>query len=456
MIMSLAFVLVTSHALARQAEPPALMPLQNDCTPEVVPDVVTADISAGIQRHIDAQSAQHDGYMSVPYDGTTLRLKLVRVHTEYLANLGPGKHFACVDMVTEGGEVYDVDFFMEGPAGAMRVTDTHVHKLNGQPFYLWEQETSGTWIRTKVDGASAKLLGIIEGEDRFEFLYQAMVPALTAPARMWVPVPTTDLFQTVTPKEMQVPGTSRTIREKRYKNTVIVTDLAPTDGGKTVRLRFEVVRKEKRAYAGDTEEAKSYLAPERFVPDVEQVRDLASTAVEGKKGSLMRARALYDHTMERMKYMKFGKGWGKGDLHYACDARSGNCTDFHAYFIGLCRSVGIPARFAIGAAIPSERNNAATDGYHCWAEFYADGKWWPVDISEADKYSSLSTYYFGRHPANRIEITRGRDLELEPGPSNGPINFLVFPILQIGESQEVLRPLMSFTRRPPVDAKPKR
>ena len=51
----------------------------------------------------------------------------------------------------------------------------------------------------------------------------------------------------------------------------------------------------------------------------------------------------------------------------------------------MARSVGIPARFAIGAAIPSERDDGGTDGYHCWAEFYADGKWWPIDVSEADK-----------------------------------------------------------------------
>ena len=75
---------------------------------------------------------------------------------------------------------------------------------------------------------------------------------------------------------------------------------------------------------------------------------------------------------------------------------------------------------AIGAAIPSERNEGRIDGYHCWAEFFADGKWWPVDISEGDKYSSLATYYFGHHPANRIELSQGRDLVVEPLPASGP------------------------------------
>jgi hypothetical protein len=33
-----------------------------------------------------------------------------------------------------------------------------------------------------------------------------------------------------------------------------------------------------------------------------------------------------------------------------------------------------------------------------------------VDISEADKTPELADYYFGHHPANRFEITQGRDL----------------------------------------------
>ncbi len=54
-----------------------------------------------------------------------------------------------------------------------------------------------------------------------------------------------------------------------------------------------------------------------------------------------------------------------------------------------------------------------------------------MDISEGNKYTALATYYFGRHPANRIEQSRGGDLALQPGPSSGPINFLVYPPLEL-------------------------
>jgi hypothetical protein len=72
-----------------------------------------------------------------------------------------------------------------------------------------------------------------------------------------------------------------------------------------------------------------------------------------------------------------------------------------------------------------------------------------VDISEGDKYSTLATYYFGHHPANRFELSRGRDLVVEPGPASGPINFLAYPVLEIGGKPVKVRVEFSFTRGTP-------
>ena len=156
---------------------------------------------------------------------------------------------------------------------------------------------------------------------------------------------------------------------------------------------------------------------------------------------------MYDYVIDNMRYMKHGD-YGHGDAVYACDTRTGNCTEFHSFFISLARSVDIPARFAVGASIPSDRNEGGIDGYHCWAEFYAEGKWWPVDISEGNKYTALATYYFGRHPANRIEFSRGRDLNVAPAPQSGPINFLAYPLLEIGGEPTFAQTIFTFTRKP--------
>ncbi len=423
---------------------------------QAVPRVVTADIQAGIEKHIEEQTALGGGYFTIPYEGEDLRLKLVRVHTYYLANLGPRWHFACVDLANIDGNVYDVDFFLEGDPGDMRVTETLVHKRNGQPFYVWGEEPDGTWTRSPVATASNALLGVVEGTDSFEFLYQATLPKLGDAARMWIPLPSSDEFQTVEVQSIRVPGRRETLTDRRYGNKVLFLSLGKEDSGKPVELRFQVQRKEKGPYTDPASRPGDFLAPEQLVPKSAEFGAIASEVVAGKKDDLVRARALYDHTIDRMRYMKYGPGWGKGDALYACNARTGNCTDFHAYYIALLRATNIPARFAIGASIPSERNDGGIDGYHCWAEFYAEDKWWPVDLSEGDKYSSLSTYYFGHHPANRIELSRGRDLIVEPGPASGPLNFLAYPVLEVAGKPVAVKSQFSFRRptRTTQNAKP--
>jgi len=415
---------------------------------EPLPNVVTADIQAGIERHIAEQTKLNDGYFPLVYEGRELRLKLVRVHTEYLSNLGPRRHFACVDLANIDGNVYDVDFFLEGDPGHMRVTETTVHKLNGVPSYVWEQNEDLTWVREPVVGAPEVLLGVIRDRDTFEFVYSATLPTLASPARAWLPIPQNDRFQTVEVKEIAAPGRRETLIDN-HGNRVLFLSLAPEDSGKPILMRFQVQRLESAAYAAPDSPPEVFLNPERLVPDAPELREAADSVTAGKDGELVRARAIFDHTIETFKYQRYGTGWGRGDALRACDARSGNCTDFHAYFIGVARAAGIPARFAIGASIPSERNEGGIDGYHCWAEFYAEGKWWPVDLSEANKYSPLSTYYFGHHPANRIELSRGRDLRLEPGPASGPINFLAYPVLEVEGQPVTMIPRFTFTRTPP-------
>ena len=412
-----------------------------------IPKVVTADIEAGIKANIAKRVEEGNGYFHMTHEGKELRLQLVRVHTEYLSNLGPRRHFACVDLADVSGDVYDVDFFLAGDPGNMTVTETTLHKLNGKPFYTWKQRKDKTWYRVPVRNASNKLLGVIEGKDKFEFHYQVTLPEMEENARMWIPIPQSDNYQNIEMLALETPVEHQMLDEKQFGNTILYMELKPEHSGQKVELVYDVERIEKEPYEENTSPSR-YLNASALMPVGDRFEILADSIIGDKTnvGTLMQARALYDYIIDNMRYMKFGD-YGKGDAVYACDALTGNCTEFHSLFISLARSAGIPARFAIGAAIPSDRDNGGIDGYHCWAEFYAEGKWWPVDISEANKYTALSTYYFGRHPANRIEFSRGRDLNIEPGPQSGTINFLAYPVMEIGGSPAIADTFFSFERK---------
>jgi transglutaminase-like putative cysteine protease len=301
------------------------------------------------------------------------------------------------------------------------------------------------FLALAVVSRAADRPGIIKGTDQFEFIYRVKLPAITGEARIWIPLAKTDAFQTVTVEELNIPMKWEKVHDRDYANDICVFHPQSTDSGKTIEIRYHVVRREKATYSASDAEAGRFLRPEKLVPINETFRTLADKAAAGKTDDLERAKAIYDHVISRMRYDKSGTGWGRGDAVYACDARTGNCTDFHAYFIALARSISIPARFAIGATIPADKNEGTIDGYHCWAEFLADGRWVPVDISEAWKNPKLADYYFGHNPANRFELTKGRDLVVDPEPASGPINFLVYPLLEM--NGEIVKPATTFTFR---------
>ena len=406
------------------------------------------DVDRGIRQHINHVVASGNGYFHYEEDTSSMDLKLVRVHTEYLSVLGPNEFFACVDLATVDGDVYDVDFFLSGTADSMEVTRTNLHKLNGKPYYTWKQANDKTWYTVPVKSASNDLLGVIEGQDQFTFTYEVVLPEITEKARLWLPLAQGDRFQQIESRQISSPTDHQIIKEVKFGNEILFIELAPEHSNQKVMITYEMIREEKSPYRGDDIDLDRYLAGTPLIPLTDRFATIAQETVIDRNADtpLTEARALYDYIIDNMRYAKQGT-YGTGDANYACDSKSGNCTEFHSLFIALARSLGIPARFAVGASIPSERNEGGVNGYHCWAEFYAEGKWWPVDISEANKYTPLATYYFGHHPANRIELSKGRNLEFSPGPASGPVPFLAYPILEINGEPAKTRTTFSFERK---------
>lgn len=405
------------------------------------------DVEEGIRAYIKKKVKQGNGYFEFQGDSSEHRLRLVRVHTEYLSVLAPHRYFACVDLADTAGDVYDVDFFLQGLPGAMDVTQTTMHKRNGKPFYTWKQGEDKTWRRVPVRNASRALLGVIEDTDQFEFRYALRLPSMKKNARMWLPLASSNKYQDIEISQLKAPGNHRVIKDKKEGNRILFLPLTPEHSGDSIIITYQVSRREKGPYAAAKPYNNQYLAAAPLLPVGGRFDSIAKAVLQEKRyeNTLVKARALYDYVIESVRYAKQGK-YGTGDAEYACDSRSGNCTEFHSLFISLARSAGIPARFAIGAAIPSQRNEGGVNGYHCWAEFYAEGKWWPIDISEANKYSALSTYYFGHHPANRIELSRGRNLETDPMPHSGAIPFLAYPLLEVAQKKVAVATSFSFHR----------
>ncbi len=285
--------------------------------------------------------------------------------------------------------------------------------------------------------AAAPAPGALPPSRTFVLTYRATVGHIPEGAKaldLWLPLPRTDRNQTIHRLTVDAPGPATTGREPQFGNHCVHIRVEAPEAPVAVTLTVEATRTEDAGgdLAMSDGERSLSLRDEPLVPLDGAIRRLALEATGGLTTDAAKARAIYEKVVGMMRYDKGGTGWGRGDALFACDAKRGNCTDFHALVIGMARSVGIPARFAIGLPLPEERGSGEVPGYHCWAELYVDGRGWvPVDASEASRHPAKRDYFFGHHDENRLEFSRGRDLRLVPPQQGPPLNFFVYPYAEV-------------------------
>jgi transglutaminase-like putative cysteine protease len=305
-------------------------------------------------------------------------------------------------------------------------------------------------------GSSAKVRA-------FTFTYQVEIkdiPSGARKVRIWIPRPASDSNQSVQVKKASGPVRLRQTREAKFGDRIFYAEiLHPEASTAQFTLVYDIARKEysKGNFEGLMKFNRDpgplpkpvayFLQPDRLVPTSGKMLTLAEENTEGKRGPVEKAYALYDYVFHTLRYDKSGTGWGRGDSLWVCDAKHGNCTDFHSLFISLARAEQIPARFEIGFPLPRDSQAGEIPGYHCWAEFYVEGPGWvPVDISEAWKDPAKHDYFFGTLDPDRVQFSIGRDLQLEPRQDGPPVNYFVYPYVEVdGKPYDKIEKKFSFT-----------
>ncbi|MBI3319142.1 MAG: transglutaminase domain-containing protein [Candidatus Omnitrophica bacterium] len=285
----------------------------------------------------------------------------------------------------------------------------------------------------------------------FELRYSAVIPDLPATAhqvQIWVPLAKTRDNQRILSRQIQTPYPYEIHQEPVFGNDILYMTLAsplPAQIDLTVTYRASVQREPRLGLTkaktvavsqvgASTEELAPALRSEPFIVVDDAITRLARQVTEGHATDVERARAIYDYTISHMSYDKTTPGWGQGDSARACLLGKGNCTDFHSLFISMARSVGLPARFVIGAPIPAGPGGPISS-YHCWAEFYTPQHGWvPVDASEAWKHPDVRDYYFGTRDENRLLISSGRNVQLMPAQAGPPVNIFIYPYVEVDDA----------------------
>jgi len=295
--------------------------------------------------------------------------------------------------------------------------------------------SSGVWASDSVEpsGTQSRV---------FEFGYEIL--AADFPTNevvdIYIPMPVEHGGQEILDRQLQSSTPGEEGLESEFNNRFYhIRRPANVNESIDVSLRWTVRRQVVTAGSDNRlshHERKQFLDADALVPVGDAILNPILEEVHAMRADDSKAataRAIYDWIVDNVEYKKIGTGWGNGDTYWACSERYGNCTDFHALFISLARSEGIPARFEIGFPVPTQRTSGEIGGYHCWVQFFLPGRGWvPIDASEAAKHPEQRELFYGTHPADRIHFTTGRDLVISETSKTSPLNYFIYPYVEVG------------------------
>ncbi len=128
--------------------------------------------------------------------------------------------------------------------------------------------------------------------------------------------------------------------------------------------------------SGEREMLAEFYNSSHYVPlEVELWREAQDALAEGRSDIWSDVRRLGAHVYRRFAY----KPKTTGVNTRATDVlklRMGVCQDFAHVHLGLCRSVGIPARYVSGYFFNNTRRAREIEASHAWIEAYVPGHGW--------------------------------------------------------------------------------
>jgi transglutaminase-like putative cysteine protease len=281
--------------------------------------------------------------------------------------------------------------------------------------------------------------------------------------RLWFPYPVSNKYQDIT--DIKITGNfakNGVYAEKKYGNLNYYAEWDKNAKKRVLTFSFKVKRiylknysYPEKALAWNKNDFRTYLQGSELAPINNIVKNLAQKIIKGKKNIPEKARAIYLWVCKNTYRNPKTRGCGKGDICKLLKDPGGKCADISTMFVTLCRAAGIPAREIFGIRLSKKNTQDITKAYHCWTQFYIPGYGWysvdPADVrkmmliknlswnSEKTKYY-LKFYWEGIEPY-RIKLSTGKDLFLNPAQKKAPLNYLMYPYVEIdGKPIDYLAP----------------
>jgi transglutaminase-like putative cysteine protease len=304
----------------------------------------------------------------------------------------------------------------------------------------------------------------------FEVTSRVEVIEPSGVTRAWLPMPLmpdTDYQKSLGQSTAGNAATMRVYRDEKYGAGIFYAEWAAAERAPVAELVTRFTTRDRAVYLGapgtaapeDKAVLQKYLAGTKFVTTDGIVRKQALEATKGAATDVDKARAIYEWIVENTFRDPKARGCGLGDIKALLETGNlgGKCADLNALFVGMARSVGIPARdiYGVRVAESAEYKSLGKSGdiskaQHCRAEFYATGYgWMPVDPADVrklvleenggtpltdPKVQKARLKLFGASEMNFLGYNYAADLRL-PNSSGDPIAFFMYPQAETGNER---------------------
>ncbi|MFI4998530.1 MAG: transglutaminase-like domain-containing protein [Reyranellales bacterium] len=297
------------------------------------------------------------------------------------------------------------------------------------------------------------------------FVLTTRVEPANGVTKAWIPLPTFEGADWQRAGKVDWTGNAKVaerFRDPKYGAEMLRVEWAADQQNSVVEVATQVQTQSRSAFPAkpmsiaplSDEERKLSVAATEFIPTDGLIKETAEEIVHGKTTDVAKARALYEWVVENTFRNAKTMGCGVGDISFMIKTGNlnGKCADLNALYVGLARSVGLPARDVYGIrVVPSEfgfkalgaGSEIVTKAQHCRAEVWLSATGWtPVDPADVrkvvleepptnlamtdPKVVAARKALFGAWEGNWVAFNRAADVKL-PGSSQPPIAFLMYP-----------------------------
>jgi transglutaminase-like putative cysteine protease len=299
----------------------------------------------------------------------------------------------------------------------------------------------------------------------FELTTTINVASVKGATRLWLPVPDVDgdYQRSLDNSWTGNAGSARLVSDSARGVRMLYAEFPETVAAPALQLVSKVQTRNRavdwsRPVANPEDPAvlKHNLGATELLPVDGVVRKTALDATRGAKNDVEKVHALYQWLVSNAYREPKTRGCGTGDIKTMLETGNlgGKCADLNAIFVGLCRSVGVPARDIYGLRLAPSAfgyrelggNPANLKGaQHCRAEVYLRQFGWvamdPADVLKVMRQETSEWIKDAAHPlvapvakglyggweGNWVAWNTVHDITLPGSAAKGTLPFLMYP-----------------------------